>query len=86
MILYWAKADKALYYLRTVPGGRGPAVGRIWRADTGIGSGSFFHAMYDTDQAVINFTERGNPATVIGMLEAKISARFPGTVFKREGF
>lgn len=86
MNLFWAKADRGHYYLRTTPGGRGPAVGRVWRADMGSGSGTFYHALYDTPEAVINFTERGQPNTVIGLLEAQIAARFPGATFTREHF
>lgn len=52
----------------------------------GPASGTFYHAMFDTPDAVINFTERGQPNTVIKMLEVQIVARFPDTIFTRENF
>lgn len=86
MHLYWSKAIPGHYYLRAVPGGKGPAVGRVWRADMGAASGTFYHAHYDTPDAVINFTERGQPLGIIAMLEAQIIARFPEATFTRLNF
>jgi hypothetical protein len=82
--LFWAKADAGQYYLRPRRGGLGPAVGRVWKADVGPHSGSFYHATYDTPEAYINFTERGQPKTVMAMLEKHITARFPDTTFTKE--
>lgn len=85
-MFYWSKACPGEYYLRTSPGGRGPAVGRVWRADMGIASGAFYHGLYDTPDAFISFTERGQPGTAIQLLQARIAARFPGSAFTRENF
>lgn len=86
MTLFWSKACKGSYYLRDKPGGRGTALGRVWTANMGPAAGSFYHAMFDTEDAHINFTERGQPKTVIAMLEERIKARFPEAVFEKEGF
>lgn len=87
MILYWFKVGRGQYYLRDHPGGIGPRIGRVWWADMGQGaSTSFYHAMYDTAEAVINFTERGQPKTIMALLEAAIRTRFPDTDFIKENF
>lgn len=84
--LYWSKAAPSMYYLRDKPGSCGPAVGRVWRHEVRSGTGCFYNALYDTPEAVICFTERGQPNSIIGMLEEQIAARIPGTTFTREGF
>lgn len=86
MKLYWAKACAGQYFLRDKPGRSGPALGRVWWADMGTGAGTFYHALYSTPEAHINFTERGQPKTVIAMLEEQIVARFPEAEFVKEGF
>lgn len=82
--LYWSKSGPGVYYLRDHPGGRGAIVGKVWSAISQVGGASIYHAMYDSPDAVINFTERGQPKSVMAMLEAKIVARFPAAVFSKE--
>jgi hypothetical protein len=52
----------------------------------GAGARTFYHALYDSPPAFISFTERGQPKSVIAMLEYRIRARFPEVTFERENF
>lgn len=86
MELWWAKACAGSYYLREKPGGRGTSVGKVWKRQTKYGAAHIYDALFDHAGAYITFTERGQPKTIIAMLEGQIIARFPEAVFEKEGF
>lgn len=83
---YWAKADRALYYVRDNPGGRGPKVGKVWRADMGHASGSFYNILIDYDGHFYSGVERASPITALKFAEARMREFFPDAEFVKEGF
>ncbi len=80
------------YYLRAVPGGRGAAVGRVWRVDKGPTSGTFYSGefAYDlrdggrTEFLRIDFHDRHTPKTAMDRLEAAIRVVIPDATFSKE--
>lgn len=84
MNFWWAKAGRGLYYLRDRPGARGAAVGKVSSLISEHGGSAFYRAQFEHAEWHISFTERGQPKTIMAMLEAKITERFPDATFTRE--
>lgn len=85
MEFFWRRAGHGLYILRDHPG-YGPGVGRVTSIRTQGSGASIYSAAFDYRGHVLTFSERGQPKTVMALLEADIRKHIPDATFTRKDF